>query len=862
MASFDILPKAPATLRSGENLQFYAFGVENSKEISLTNEVSWTSSDPSVGTIDESGFFKTTSKSGTTTISATLNGDTISTSVVSMGDSFTLYFHRPDTWPDEAPHIWLWNDVEGEITNYITDTWPGTPAEEDLIGGGSWFRFTLTKAQIDNLDEIFVLFNCGSSLCQTKDYKISSGRNLWLKDDLWSGFPAISEASVAGTQIQIGNGKIFFANNGDNQTGKLFRPGTELLVRAEEPGAGQQFVGWEGTGTGLLLDPTSPDTKLIVDDRLSMTLLAVFSGVDDPYADIRDTFKTSCSGCHGSDGKGGVPLVDLGDKYDRNELIKIITEEMPLGNPSQCTGNCATDLADMILDNAFEEPVGVCRADNLEDIKPQQRSVKLMTNFELENTLRDLLNLPNFKIEEGRLPSDIPLNGFKTDSGKLFTKDHVKGYLLVAEDAAEQVNNPLALTPQCSNVDCFVREFGKKAFRRPLNSQEESIYRQLGRENGIEEAMISLLASPAAIYRSELGTEITNGSEKGLFKLTDYEIASQLSYTYWASTPDDTLLSLAEQGKLSNPATIKEQATRLLKDPKARPALRRFLLGWLDLDKPIKANISESLKEDMVMETLRFVEDIIYNDGFYEDLLTADYTYLTQALADHYGLPWPGGSSWQKVTYQGVNKERRGILGHASILAAQSTSEETHPIKRGLFLRRNLLCQDFPPPPIGAELKPISDPSLTVQERFEAHIKPDCAVCHQYIDGVGYGTQNYDYLGRFRTTETTPDGTVKELTIEGTIGSLNSAETFLSEDEPVETFYTIDELGSLIADSKNGKACMARQWYRYTNGYRETRDDSCTLDVFGKAFKTGNRQQSVFDLLVNITQTRNYTLRR
>ncbi len=301
----------------------------------------------------------------------------------------------------------------------------------------------------------------------------------------------------------------------------------------------------------------------------------------------------------------------------------------------------------------------------------------------------------------------------------------------------------------------------------------------------------------------------------------------------------------------------------MLQDPKAQIAFERFITGWLDLDKEIKTTaINASLKADMKTETVELVKRTVFGGGSYNELLNANYSYMTQQLATHYGLTWPGGSSVQRVDYNAANADRRGLLGHAAILAIQSASEKTHPVKRGLFVRRNLLCQDFPPPPVGAELKPQEDPSLTVRERFEhAHLKEGCEACHQYIDGIGFGLENYNALGLYVTTEKTDNGLIKAINSLGYIGSLHSAETYLSESEPVVVYQGMDELAGLIAGSANAKACYVRQWYRYTRGQLEEVTDSCTLQVFGKTFKESSNA-SMLDLMIQFTQTKNYILRK
>jgi hypothetical protein len=149
-----------------------------------------------------------------------------------------------------------------------------------------------------------------------------------------------------------------------------------------------------------------------------------------------------------------------------------------------------------------------------------------------------------------------------------------------------------------------------------------------------------------------------------------------------------------------------------------------------------------------------------------------------------------------------------------------------------------------------------------VRERFEtSHVKAECKACHQYIDGIGFGLENYNALGLYVNNETTDNGLIKAINSLGYIGSLNSAETFVSESEPVVTYQGMDQLAGLISNSTNGKACYARQWYRYTRGQHEEVADSCTVKVFGEAFKA-SPNATMLDLMIQFTQTKNYTLRK
>ena len=854
-----ILPNDVLLFEEGAQ-QLFAIASESDQRKGVSYEVVWSSSDESVATVSSTGLITAGSVSGSATITASLNGVSTQSSVDNQGVGKYVYFEKPVDWADA--YIWAWSDIDGVLTNKTGGVWPGLNMELAPEFGGTWYRFAITEAMYDSGDTLNIVFNCGSGDCQTGDVSTSQNSSSWYSENVWLDLAPLGGSTPIGTQIQVGNGSITLASAQENLSGKLFTPNATVDIAADDPGPGKTFVGWEGSGAALLLNAKSTNTQMIVEDILSITLLAVFDSVVDNHEAARSLYQTQCVGCHGSTGAGSTSLADVINSYSLAELIAYINDNMPYGAVGDCTGDCANGIAAMIYDNAYLPPVGVCDADSLDDLIPQDRSYRLLTAHEYNNTIRDLIgSQSDIDVTTDTVPLDIAVNGFKTDANTVFTNDHSKGYVVAAQAAADKVDSVFDLTPECSNIECFIGTFGKKAFRRPLVATEQSSLLSLYSSLGEQALLVGIFSSPALLYRSEIGEEIVSGETQGFYQLTDYEVASLLSYTYWATTPDEELVAAADAGQLNTPAQIQSQVQRLLDDDRAKVAFERFVNGWLNLNKNINADIDENLKADMKQETLRFLEAVVFGNGSYEELLSADYSYMTSALAEHYGLPWPGGSGWQQVYYSGENSERRGILGHASILTLQSTSESTHPVKRGLFVRRNLLCQDFPPPPVGADLSPTIDPSHTVRERFEEHQQDSCNTCHQYIDGIGFGLEAYSNIGLFRTMETTGDNSIRTIDASGYIGSLDSAETFLSESSPVLTFSTLSELSHLIADSSNGRACYVRQWFRYTRGQREQVEDSCTLDVIGKTFK-GTQGSSLLELMTQLSQTKNYILRK
>jgi len=856
-------------LLTGESRQIVALAESGGVQASATLSGAWSSSNDNIVSVSSAGVLTGGAQAGTATITVSLDGVSNSVDIANRGAGQYVYFNNNGTnWADVR--IYVFATTAGNESSQMT--WPGEAMEPSIEYGGKWLRFAVTADMLgQQMTE--VIFNCASADCKTADLVLTQAPRTWFEDVASTQWlaqePNGGGAVNQGTQLVVGGGQVTWANNGENLTGTLITEGATVDISADDPGVGQSFSHWEGTAAPYMLDPTSPDTKMVVPAALSLTMNAVFDTVVDQYAVGREYYRSTqagCAGCHGVDGQGSPPLNDINAKYTLSELTDYISANMPQGNGSACTGECASSTAEMIFNGGYEPPGGLCDFESLNDMIPQDRGYRLLTVYEYNNSVRDILGLTtNVDVTTGNLPADIPVNGFKTSSQTVFNDDYAQGYVNAAIAVADLAGNNLAsLAPSCgSNVSCAIQTLGKKAFRRPLTAAEQSDLMALHSTEGDKGVLITIFSAPAMLYRSEVGELVATGDELGYFRLTDYEIAAMLSYTYWGTTPDDALIAKADAGQLSTSEQIRTQVSEMLLDPRSQVAFERFVEGWLNLDKEIGTNaLSDSLKSDMKEETIRFVKNIVYNGGSYRDLITADYSYMTEQLAAHYNLPWPGGSGWQQVFYSGENAQRRGVIGHASVLAIQSAQEKTHPVKRGLFVRRNLMCQDFPPPPLGAALDPESDPTKGVRYRFEtSHAQEGCIACHQYIDGIGFGLESYNAVGQFVTTETTDNGSVLPINANGYIGSLDSAETFLSESEPVIDYLGLDQLSGLVADSANGKACYARQWFRYARGRREASEDSCTLQGFGNDFKV-TEGTTLLDLMIDYTQTRNYTLRK
>ncbi|MDY6983602.1 MAG: DUF1592 domain-containing protein, partial [Pseudomonadota bacterium] len=280
-------------------------------------------------------------------------------------------------------------------------------------------------------------------------------------------------------------------------------------------------------------------------------------------------------------------------------------------------------------------------------------------------------------------------------------------------------------------------------------------------ETGIQGALTWLLVDPNFLYRFEQEPEqVANGE---LYRINDLELATRLSFFLWSSIPDEPLLALAAQGKLQDDAVLAREVERMLADPRAEALAENFAGQWLRLREletaaPQDAAFDASLRDAMREETLLFFHSLVQENRNLLGLLDADYTFLNERLAKHYGIAGVWGSYMRRVELP-QDSPRRGLLGHASILTATSVPNRTSPVVRGAWIMENLLGAHVPSPPPGVETdldaaQHGDAPVDTLRQRLELHrADPSCASCHQIMDPVGFALENFDLVGRWRTQD-------------------------------------------------------------------------------------------------------------
>ena len=311
-----------------------------------------------------------------------------------------------------------------------------------------------------------------------------------------------------------------------------------------------------------------------------------------------------------------------------------------------------------------------------------------------------------------------------------------------------------------------IESFGKRAWRRPLETTEVDRLLQFidlaasegdDVETGLRLALRAILMSPNFVYRVEIDAD---PAATAVRNLTDYELASRLSYFLWSSMPDDELTALADEGKLQDDAVLSAQVIRMLDDPKSVALIDNFAAQWLYIDAVLTTapdylvfpSFSAELAADMRQESRLFIQSLLDSNAPVKDLVLADYTFINPRLAEHYGVSGVTGEGF--VRHQWPDDSRRGLLGHASILTATSHSTTTSPVLRGKWVLENLWCDAPPAAPAGVPLLKTDAESTegkTLRERLEAHaIDPTCNACHRVMDPIGFGMENYDGVGAWR----------------------------------------------------------------------------------------------------------------
>lgn len=732
------------------------------------------------------------------------------------------------------------------------------------------------NVQLDNIG-LYEGTECGSSGTTPSSSSVASS----------SSTPAPSSSSVA-----VSSSSSAPNTNGDAAAGQAFVTqfacaGCHALTRFTEQwndaGYRDQFI--QVTALTMPANPLNPsacDQSCATDIAAYLDTLADSSssssngggGGDLAHIEGKALFDEQCATCHDTERTTGVfqdgdydaALESLTARgiFTQTAMSDYIEQSMPFNNATRCGADCAEKITAYIA-SWHILPINPAFADStLPRNQPErkalscsqstgygERLVRMLTQEEYANTVRDLFNYTDSSIGS-YLPADDAKGNFTSNKDiSLRTEIEYDGVVQLAEEIAQWSKDNNYSWLGCGNIDdtCaqrLVNEYGSYIFRRPLTTNEKdgvngvAGYMNIARgeftdgdiAEGMKIALGAMLSSPQFLYRHEIGTDAN-----GAYALTSYEMATFLSYTFTRSTPKpgSSLWQAAANNRLNSVDTIRQEASKLLDTDAAKAILGEFVHDWLgtrgvqvsNKDSSVVSNFN-AIADDMVTELSMLFQNVMLDDtASFADLYQPGKTYLNSRLAQHYGIAYPGGNGFVEA----APSNRGGMLLSGAFLAYHGDSQESSPIRRATYIRRDMLCQYMPPPPSDVSTSRddkkgslqvfLQDDRTTNREAFHRITENStCLECHaELINPLGFGIEDYDTAGRFRTT----DANGNEINAAGSFFSPFIELHFFGGARSTEnyTFNGGEELANMLATGEASglaQSCLAMQVYNYATG--------------------------------------------
>jgi hypothetical protein len=495
-------------------------------------------------------------------------------------------------------------------------------------------------------------------------------------------------------------------------------------------------------------------------------------------------------------------------------------------------------------------------------LAPTGRALRRLSQREYDNVVRDLLG--DTSQPASSFGAEVYVNGFDNGSDGLTVQGtDVIDFQEAAEAlAAQAVQSKMsALIGSCNPasgempcVDALLSGFVKRAYRRPPTASEAARLRTVFTEGaadggftaGIQLTVEAVLQSPAFLYRAELGAADPS-LPKNVVRLTDYEVATELSFLITGSMPDEALFMAAESGTLKTADELRRQALRLMATPAARPALRNFVHEWLGTDQvsslykdpAVYPSFSPAVAASMASELDAYLDDVLWTGpGSLRELFSSSRSFVDPTLASLYGVAPGSGTGFESTTLDPLT--RRGVMTRAGFLAAHADADSSGPVPRGVFVLAAIVCAAPQPPPPNVPAPPPPSAAAqmheTTRQRFDQHLTESfCRGCHAQIDGVGFGFEQFDGVGVYRTTE---NGSPVD-----TSGVLRGTDI----DGP---FLGVTALSAKLMTSPQVLGCFIKHVYRFAMGQEETGDSSRMLAALGGGFSADSRVTDVLSALV------------
>jgi hypothetical protein len=483
------------------------------------------------------------------------------------------------------------------------------------------------------------------------------------------------------------------------------------------------------------------------------------------------------------------------------------------------------------------------------EVEPGTVPLRRLTDVQVANAMRDLVG---FAPSPGVFPKTGAGSSYSTwADANVMSSAGVEGVMNAAEEVADAVAADLSTTG-CAPSDAvclkgWVDALAGRAWRRPLSSEEQALIDVVWASDAdpveqVRRTVGLLFQTPQFLYLDEQGGEAIDADVQ---HLDDHAIASRLSFFLLHTTPDDALLDLAASGALHTRAQVLAKALELVHDPRALPVVAQFHQDWLHTyqldtiakDASVYPQFGPSLVADMKTELDLFTTEVVFSgNGTFDELLYGRTTWTTPALDALYGTSSARtGDGWER---RELDATRPGVLSRTAFLTAHSYSATSAPVRRGVFVIEQMLCEALTPPPgISLELEEPTETN-TIRDRLSNHAQGTCAECHDTIDPVGFAFEHYGALGEWR------DEWANGIPVDAT-GTL--------DDPVVGSFNGLSEMLAVVDHESIIRDCYVRQWFQYAVGRPAELEDTCALDTLGSRFElTGG---DLHDLLAQLAAT-------
>ena len=612
---------------------------------------------------------------------------------------------------------------------------------------------------------------------------------------------------------------------------------------------------------------------------ISLLVASTLTGAADSFADKATPLLSKyCYDCHGEKKqKGGIEVHQLNSTesaFRSHRFLENIAKQVEEGDmPPDDEDLLPSEEERKALTEEIRAVLKKLESGNFPR-NPGRSTVRRLNRNEYNNTVRDLFGID---FQPGKdFPSDgAGGEGFDNVGDALFVPPSLMEKYLAASKRviAAIYEDPKRLervitakpgekiTPEQAARTVLLTH-ASLAFRRRVTDEDlapllGSFNKSLSKGGAYEDALKvplqSLLLHPSFLFRIE-----EDQAGQSDWKVNDFELATRLSYFLWASMPDRRLLKLADEGKLSDPATLQAETQRMIADPRSETLARHFAGQWLGFEELREVaepdtkrfpTFTQGLRVAMYRESVEFFNYLIQANRPASELIHATYTFANGELAKHYGIDGVSGTQMQRVELSDPN--RGGIIGQASILTTTSLPLRTSPVRRGKWILDTLLGTPPPPPPPDAGVLPGDDKStsgLSFRETLEQHRKrANCAGCHEKIDPLGFGLENFDAIGRWRTVDTNGEPIDSKAVVSGGI-----------------TFSTPAELKKLLQESDElFLRNLARKMLAYSLGRPlEYYDEPVIGELVGKLRKDGLKMQTLIFSIVESHPFQNRSAKR